>query len=380
MSSANVIGIDFGTNKTLVARWDSVRSIPVEVRLRPASGDEMPTTVHIGVDGTFSFGEEADRLGATDAAGYVRAFKRNLGLKVPPYRPHSHERSAGDLTREYLRSIKELVERESLHGPIEHAVIAVPVTFSPSARNELEAAAAEAGFTSLELLDEPAAAGLAFMKDRPELRPDGNLLVFDWGAGTLDLAVLRLTDGHPEVIPDLVDGDSKLGGLDIDRHLLKNVKERLSRSNLPKWESRAPEEIEYAWRKVNEWKISLAAKPNGTWRMSGLPHATEERALTWTSEELQVRINEKINEAVVLCRRLIEKAATKDIVPTKILLVGGSSQFPALAKMLQENFRESPPLVWEHRITAVARGAAWHAAGYSARPETMPKLEVRPLW
>ncbi|MEZ5430222.1 MAG: Hsp70 family protein [Verrucomicrobiales bacterium] len=169
MEPTRIIGIDFGTHKTLVARWDAERRHPEMVRLRPASGDDMPTFVHVDAHGGMSFGDEAGRLGAVDSAGFKCAFKRDLGHDGSPYLLHAHEFSARQLSTAYLRWLRQLVEGESLHGPVDHVVFTVPAGWQQTSREELRIAAAEAGYNSLDLLDEPVSAGIAFMRSRPEL-------------------------------------------------------------------------------------------------------------------------------------------------------------------------------------------------------------------
>ncbi|HEV7403137.1 MAG TPA: WG repeat-containing protein [Chthoniobacteraceae bacterium] len=379
MPHSRIIGIDFGTHKTLVARWDEENRRPTLIRLRPASGDDMPSAVHVDAGGTLTFGEEAEQLGSRDAEGYQRAFKRDLGIHAAPYLLHTHEYSARDLSREYLRWIKALVEEESLHGPVDHAVITVPASWLPAARTELQQAAADAGFASVELLDEPVAAGMAFLKSRRDLWSEGALLVFDWGAGTLDLAVLTLADGRPQGIPDLVGGKPGLGGEDIDRHLLQSVNKRLVQLGLAKLERRAPDEIEHVRRKVTEWKLRHAAKPGAIWPLTGLPDVSPEAGLKWTSEEIGERIGDKIKEAVDACAELLERAKAKGVVPTGALLVGGSSQFPALKAALEERFPGMKLLPWDQRISAVALGAAWQAAANFAPPPAVPVVVPPPL-
>ncbi len=80
----NVIGIDFGTHKTLVARWDEEIDRPVLVRLRPAHGDDMPSAVHVDKEGNMTFGDEALEIGLTDPDGLQRSFKRDLGKSAAP--------------------------------------------------------------------------------------------------------------------------------------------------------------------------------------------------------------------------------------------------------------------------------------------------------
>ncbi len=360
---SRVIGIDFGTHKTLVARWDESISRPVLVRLRPAHGDDMPSSVHVDQEGKFNYGDEADRLGALDPDGYQRAFKRDLGIDAAPYLLHTHEFTAADLSREYLRWIKNIVETECLHDTVEHAVFTVPSTWLPSAREALRQAASDAGFASLDLMDEPVAAGMAFLHSRRDLWSEGALMVFDWGAGTLDLAVLTLENGQPRAIPDLIGGKPSLGGEDIDRHLVQSVNKRLMHLGLTKLERRPPEDLEQVRRAVTDWKIRHSAKPNEVWRLPAFADATDATEMNWTSVEIASRIEEIIKEAVDAAEEMLKKASARNMAPKGILLVGGSSQFPSLSAMLESRFPGLSVFTWDQRISAVAMGAVHSAFG-----------------
>jgi molecular chaperone DnaK (HSP70) len=372
---ARIIGIDFGTHKTLVARWDAEGKRPEMIRLRAATGDDMPTLVHVNPEGHMTFGDEAGALGAVDSAGFKCAFKRDLGHDETPYLLHSHEYSARDLTCAFLRWIKELVETESLHGPVEHAVITVPAGWHEASREELRRAATEAGFGSVELLDEPVAAGIAFMRTRHELWPEGAMLVLDWGAGTLDLAVLTTKDGRPRIVTDLVAGEEGLGGEDLDLHLLRMVNKRLAQLNLPRLERRKEEEHEGARRRVIEWKIKHGAKAGVVWRMDGLSDVPADADVSWKSEAIATQLEEKLTSAADACEKLLEKAKSRGIVPTGLLLIGGSSQFPAFRALVEKRFPDLRILPWEQRITAVALGAAWQAAAQMQQTEMTSTLE-----
>ncbi|HRQ87384.1 MAG TPA: Hsp70 family protein, partial [Bacteroidia bacterium] len=95
------------------------------------------------------------------------------------------------MASEFLRHIKERVESEHFHGKIDHAVITVPAKYGPAARGDLETAVKSAGFSSFELLDEPIAAGIAFLDEKGESELGNEILVFDWGGGTLDIAMVE---------------------------------------------------------------------------------------------------------------------------------------------------------------------------------------------
>lgn len=266
--------------------------------------------------------------------------------------------------------------RATLHGPVDHAVITLPAGWHNASREDLLQAAKEAGFASVDLLEEPVAAGIAFMRSRHELWPEGAMLVLDWGAGTLDLAVLTTKDGQPRVVADLVAGEEGLGGEDLDSHLLRLVDQRLLQLKLSGLRRRKQEETEAVRRRVIEWKITHSGKPGAVWSMHDcLTEVPADADLSWTSETIAEHLQEKLKLAADACERLLEKARAKAISPTGLLLIGGSSQFPAFRAMLEKRFPDLTLLKWERRLTAVAEGATWHAAARMGQTETTASLE-----
>ena len=363
MPAANIIGIDFGTHKTLVARWDSGLQAPVLVRLSPIHGDDMPSSVHVSADGRMSFGHEADELSVTDFDGYKQAFKHDIANSPVPYFLHSHEFTARDLTREYLRWIKTQVETESLHSPVDHAVVTVPASWLPSAREALLAALAQVPFPSVELLDQPVAAAVALLRSRRDLWAAGPLLVFDWGASSLELAVLTLNGSQLQVSPNLVAHDASLGGESIDLHLMQAVNRRLVQLGLTKLDDRTSTEKERTRRIVKNWKLRHSRRANEVWKVDCLEGIGADSDLTWTSEQIQALVEVKITEAADACSALLEKAKSKGLTPAGILLIGASSQFPSLPKILKSRLPDVPVLLWDQRMAAAALGATWHAGG-----------------
>ncbi len=352
-----IVGIDFGTHKTLVARWDEEIGRPVLVRLRPAHGDDMPSAVHVDKDGNITFGDEALEIGLTDPDGLQRSFKRDLGKNAAPYLLHAFEYTPEELTARYLRWIRMIVEEHCLHGPIEEAVFTVPVSWLPSSREALVNAAGEAGFGDIELLEEPVAAGIAFLSSRKDLWPEGEILVFDWGAGTLDLAILKHGDGEPKVVPDLTGGNPNIGGDDVDRNIIRMVNLRLAELSLAKLEQRSAENLEAVRRAVIDWKIKHSTKPEQDWYLPTLTDSQGDSEVRLTGTELWLRVEEKIKGAIDEVGELLTKATAAKSAPQGILLVGGSSQFPSLPTMLRSRFPSLEVFTWDHRISAVALGA-----------------------
>lgn len=67
---------------------------------------------------------------------------------------------------------------------------------------------------------EPSAAALAFGYHKTDYE-NYNMLVFDFGGGTLDAVVVKASKGKIHVVN--VGGDSELGGRDIDALLMEHV-------------------------------------------------------------------------------------------------------------------------------------------------------------
>jgi molecular chaperone DnaK (HSP70) len=117
----------------------------------------------------------------------------------------------------------ELRRRTILAGlPADQAVITVPANSKGRARHRTKLCAGMAGLEVLALINEPTAAAMSFAQRHPEAR---QLLVFDWGGGTLDVTVLQSVDGV--FIEQASSGLPRSGGLDFDSRLEKIVRDAI---------------------------------------------------------------------------------------------------------------------------------------------------------
>ena len=123
-----------------------------------------------------------------------------------------------------LRQLKENAEI-ALGEPVTQAVITVPAYFNDAQRQATKDAGRLAGLEVLRLVNEPTAAALAYGLDT---RKEGVIAVYDFGGGTFDISILRLHDGIFEVLA--TNGDTHLGGDDIDNLLLRIALEDVLRS------------------------------------------------------------------------------------------------------------------------------------------------------
>ena len=229
----NTIGIDFGTTKTLVSFWNEKRVIP-EIATLGFGGTraDIPTVVHMDKFGVLTFGDVAEALSETDPKGYLPRIKRYLGTEKSPRSLNGHTRSTVQLVTAFLEYVKHRMEEEVLDRMIDKAVITVPAMYGKVAREQLQGAALMAGFAKVELIKEPEAAGVAYLAEKTADDEIERLLVFDWGGGTLDLAVLERSGDGFEADSELIDGDRALGGEDIDTLLVDILDKQIAASGI----------------------------------------------------------------------------------------------------------------------------------------------------
>jgi molecular chaperone HscA len=198
------VGIDLGTTNSVVAFIDKngkACSIAID-----CGGKTVPSVVnYAGIHPIV--GREA-MLKADSAS--VFSIKRHMGSNVRFF-----EKSPEEISADILAFIKKSAENQ-LGRVVDAAVITVPAHFSESQRMATKRAASIAGIKVLRLIGEPSAAAIAFGLDKHK---NGIYAVYDFGGGTFDFSILRLSDGAFQVLA--TGGDNYLGGDDIDNDILK---------------------------------------------------------------------------------------------------------------------------------------------------------------
>jgi len=356
----NTVGIDFGTTKTLVAAVDQDGEAQL-VRLG-RSGEELPTTIHVDAERQFLFGEDADDQLALDQGGYLRRVKRDLGMTDRVHVLNGHEFKPVELVTEFLKNLKKRVEEEYFHGPVDHAVVTVPAKYGPAAREDLKTAARAAGFLSVDLLDEPIAAGIAFLDKKHDTELGNEILVFDWGGGTLDIALVEFRDGEWNLNYDLLEGDRQLGGEDIDDQLIQAVNAFLVDQGLDPIARSNTTDFPLLYRRVVEMKCLLSKKEKHSFA-----HRTSNCHFDFSCSrtEFEAFISDDLDKAFQCLATWESRANSAGKIIAKVLLVGGSSKIPAVERRVAAT--EKRPLKWDRGLQAVAIGAAIHAHKGEAR-------------
>ena len=257
------IGLDFGTSNSGVAISDGsrIRILPLDPHnILP---EVVKTILYITRDQQYYIGQEAVQLyyrhninrvrryikkwaGEIDYVGSELHYVRDTFVYVDELKPgrilqylKTALRKAGaargydgtqvferyyqidELITLYLRTLKKRSE-EILHEEIDGVTLGRPVKFSESpemdrqAEEILRQAAHGAGFKQVEFELEPVAAAIYFEKT---LEKPQNALIFDFGGGTLDIAIMRI--GNPRSRHLFSSGGIDIAGSDFDRAIIQ---------------------------------------------------------------------------------------------------------------------------------------------------------------
>lgn len=367
------IGIDLGTSYSLVARMHPDGGATLIPDLRDEERFHTPSTVVISGDNAFVGALAEDLVEDHPELPAIRFFKRQLGERREVYFDEKgrgwHPEGLSALVLDKLRFDAETEGSRQVEG----AVISVPAHFNDRQRKAVAAAASLAGVTLLDLVDEPVAAALHYgvaSGAHGEV-----LLTYDFGGGTFDATILSLDERGIYVLSK--SGLTDLGGKEVDEIIGEMVVEQFTHAlgHRPELNARALLELRRASERL---KIDLCA-----------PEAKRvERTVLLGSEAVEVFIDRTRFESAVA--PLLERtlATTEECLResglsrsdvTTVLMVGGSSLIPAVARRLREEFGGGGQEVRHHEPSkAVAFGAAMRAAqlaGEAAEFRLPPELK-----
>jgi hypothetical chaperone protein len=252
------VGLDFGTSNSGVAiyRGDQVQVLPIDSK--NSVPEVVKTILYITRDYRHFIGQEAVELyykqninrqrrfvkkwsGEIDYHGAEMHYVRDIYVYVDELQPgrllqfiktalrsekydgtqiFDRFYSLSDIISVYLKALKQRAEA-LLNEEISGVTLGRPVKFSEvseldhKAQNTLHQAALEAGFTQVDFELEPVAAALYY---ELSLAKPANVLIFDFGGGTLDITIMRLGDPHHRQI--FASKGIGVAGSDFDRAII----------------------------------------------------------------------------------------------------------------------------------------------------------------
>src|SRR6478735_6532094 len=354
---SKIIGIDLGTTNSCVAIMEG--GTP-KVLINSSGNRITPSVVAFTDKGEILVGQPAKHQQVTNPKNTVFSIKRFMGRrhreveseeKMVPYeivggpedfvkvRVRGKEYTPEQVSAFILQDLKKTAE-DYLGEKVTDAVITVPAYFNDAQRQATKNAGEVAGLKVLRVLPEPTAAALAYGLDK---KKNEKILVFDLGGGTFDVSVLDVGDGVFEVLS--INGNTHLGGDDFDEELINFLAEEFRKQegiDLRK-DAMALQRLKEAAEKA---KIELSTAMETT---VNLPFITADQngpkhlqtTITRTRfEQMITPLVEKTRQPVI---DALKDANLKPEQIDEVVLVGGSTRVPAVARIVKELFNGKEP-------------------------------------
>ena len=345
------------------------------VIIRSDNGMEtMPSCVSFKKGGTLNVGYSAySDLGRSKLRALKKKsgrstdscieFKRFMGSDKTYMSSYAeHLWTPEELSAQVLKSLCSFVTDEE----VKSAVITVPAKFTVNQKDATLEAAHLAGLEQVELLQEPIAASMAYGLKADE--KNGIWMVFDFGGGTLDVALVHVSDGVMQVFD--TEGDNYLGGKNLDEAIVSKIlmPELLSRYVFDTADRTQMSVLSDALKVVAEkLKNTLSYKDMETVYLEAGDWGEDEDGeeieleLTVTRDMLDNAIRPILQKAVDVCKNLMLRNKIPYGKLSHLILIGGPTYIPLLRKMLREQVTQNVDTGIDP-MTAVAQGAALYSA------------------
>ena len=389
-----VVGIDLGTTNCCVAVLEggAVQIVP-----NKEGGRTTPTVVGFTDKGERLVGQIAKRQAVTNAANTVYAVKRLIGRKhsdaevvrareTVPFeivdstngdariQVQGRVYSPQEISGIVLQRLKAAAE-DFLGEAISEAVVTVPAYFDDTQRQATKDAGRIAGLKIERIINEPTAAALAYGMGRKESE---RVAVYDLGGGTFDISILEINDGVFEVLS--TSGNTFLGGEDFDERIISWMskqfqeetgidlrQDRLALQRLKEAAERAKCELS----SLTETNINL---PFIAADASGPKHFS--KALT--RETFEGLVSHLVEQTIEPCQKALWDAKLQPGDIDKVLLVGGQTRSPIIARTVKEIFGREPSAEI-NPDEVVAMGAAIQGGVLTGDVKDIVLLDVLPL-
>jgi len=351
-----VIGIDLGTTNSCVAVMEGGEPVII-------SNNEgfrtTPSVVAFKKNGERIIGHPAKRQAITNPENTVYSIKRFMGrfynevnheMEQVPYKVVKGANNVArvevsdkvysppEISAMVLQKMKQTAE-DYLGEKVTEAVITVPAYFNDAQRQATKEAGVIAGFDVKRIINEPTAASLAYGLDK---KKDEKIAVFDFGGGTFDISILEIGDGVFEV--KSTNGDTHLGGDDIDQRLINWIAEEFKKQEGidlkkdPMVLQRLKEAAEKAKVELSSTLQTEINLPFITATESGPKHLV----MTLTRAKYEQLCEDIFQKTIEPVEKALKDAKIRASDIDEVILVGGSTRIPKIQEIVKDLFGKEP--------------------------------------
>lgn len=344
------IGIDHGNGRSKLSclgKDGTPQDIPNQL------GERSTPSAFLFTGEEVLFGKEAENACLLEPRGFVSGYKRFLGDPEWAFEaPDGTKHTAADLTQRAIQHMAADAERFT-GQKLTHVALSVPANFTDAQRRAMTEVCCNLGVELLSLVNEPTAAAMAFASDKRPARP---ILVYDLGAGTLDVTVLSYQGDRLDVLA--TGGLTECGGIDLRAALEEFCLEQFQQENgfRPNPEEHAAFLQELRERCENA-KLALSARKQTVVTMSldGVSLVVHV-----SREDFEGLIRPILEPTIATCLEALQEArlAWSEV---ETICIGGASRTPLVPKMLHKASGAAPRVDGDPDHV-VARGTAIEAA------------------
>src|ERR1700716_3134570 len=386
-----IIGIDLGTTNSVVAVMEGGEP---KVIPNAEGGRTTPSVVAFTNTGEILVGQVAKRQAITTPENTIYSIKRFMGrrydevaeeLKMVPYKverdgdnvvivAQGKRYTPPEISAMILQKLKQAAE-DYLGDKVTDAVITVPAYFNDAQRQATKDAGKTAALTVRGIINEPAAAALAYGLDK---KKDETIAVYDFGGGTFDISVLEVGDGIVEV--KATNGDTHLGGDDRDQRVIEWIvqefkksdgidlgKDRMALQRLKE----AAEKAKIELSTVTETDINLPF-------ITADQHGPKHLALKLSRAGLEQLVDDLLQRTMGPVQQALKDAGVEAKQIDEVVLVGGMTRMPRIQQLVRDLFGKEP-----HKGVnpdeVVAIGAAIQGGVLAGDVKDLLLLDVTPL-
>lgn len=366
-------GIDLGTTNSVICKMEG--GTPV-IRKTDTLKDTLPSCVSFTRKQLVKVGDDAynelrsakykaTKSWSNKEVNVFLEFKRDMGTDKNSFSSNMDASySPEQLSAEVLKTLKSFIGDENVSA----AVITIPAKFKADQIAATKRAAQLAGIEHCELLQEPIAASMAY--GLSSTNKNGQWLVFDFGGGTFDAALIKVEDGIMQVKD--TEGDNYLGGKNLDYAFVDNIIIPYLQENFVINKIMANDATRnilrdamkfFAEQAKNQLSFKLQTEIYTQLDTFGEDDEGNEIGLDLvvTQEQLKPVLAKVFQKAIDITKDLLKRNGLSGANLDKLILVGGPTYSPVLREMLREQVTPNVDTDIDP-MTAVAKGAALFAS------------------